>query len=101
MIMLVFHIIQLSLNAIKKSISLCKKRDLGVQIMVPPLSRVLNYCEISRKTIKKSIFRQGRVNLFGQKSSWVNKKYPHWRRQEDRAKKGIGHSAKPLLPCHF
>jgi len=43
----------------KKPASLCKKRGLDVQVMVPLFSGVMNYYEILRKTIKKSIFRQG------------------------------------------
>jgi len=43
----------------KKPASLCKKRGLDVQVMVPLLSELIRYGEILRKTIKKSIFRQG------------------------------------------
>jgi len=42
--------------------------------MVSLLSGLTNYCEISKKTIKKSIFRQGGFNVFGQELSWANKK---------------------------
>jgi len=37
---------------------------------------LMNYCEIPRKTIKKSIFRQG-VDLFDRESRWGKQKNIH------------------------